>query len=94
MRALRAEVALALNQGCGSSLPGIGAGAIGMVIVAIGHTSLFVIAQAGAARQEVHAAMQAALQSDACFGHCFWHSHPGHWYEQATRLAEHVCAHA
>jgi hypothetical protein len=40
----------------------------------IGHTFLTFIGQAGAATQDVHAPMQAAMQADACFGHSF--SHP------------------
>jgi hypothetical protein len=64
-----------------------------MIIVAIMHTSLLLIAQAGATKQDVHAATHAALQSDACFGHGFWHPWPGHWLHD-IRFVVHVFAHA
>jgi serine/threonine protein kinase len=62
-------------MGCGlSSLP-VPRGRYGSNMgMAIGHMFLTFIGQAGAATQDVHVPMQAAMQEDACFGHCF--SHP------------------
>lgn len=66
---------------------------IGRIIVTIWHTLSWLIAQAGARKHDVHAAMHAALQSDACFGHGFWHPWTGHWLHD-TRFVLHVFAHA
>jgi hypothetical protein len=62
--------------------------------MAIEHTVLRFIAQAGAAKQDLHASVHATLQADAWVWHCFAHPWLAHGDMHDVRFVVHACAHA